>query len=253
MIAQTVRSGLIIAMTMVALGAGAARAQGVPQDRLAAELDRVAARLSVFLRESGVRTALLNRVEAAKEKVISLREALRAMLAEQPGVDAERILALVTQVQRLEATLERAGAPVARLDLKLPVPAHHGRLAGADTVYVVAAPLADESEVQTLIGFSGGERVTLDPAEPPTVPTLVVVPGESASLEPTYPLLTTPEPGDEENPRRVDDFVGVAQIRITDDHESWTSGNPEIYVQIVRTQTGSGIITSDSTTRRSIP
>ena len=57
-----------------------------------------------------------------------------------------------------------------------------------------------------------------------------------------YPLEEVTEPGKEVNPRRVDDFVGIAEIELSDDHESWVSGNAEIYAIIVRNQLGGGII-----------
>jgi hypothetical protein len=156
---------------------------------------------------------------------------------------ATRLAQLAGQVRQIETALEQAGAPVPRLDLKLPVSEHQGLLRTAETIYVLAAPLEDESEVETLRAYSNRQPVTLDVAEPPAIPTLVLIPGESESLDAEYPLEQRTEPAPELNPRRVDDFVGIPQILITDDHESWVSGNPEIYAMIVRLQLGGGSIT----------
>ena len=129
-----------------------------------------------------------------------------------------------------------------RLDLKLPVSEHQGLLRTAGTIYVLAAPLEDESEVETLRAYSNRQPVTLDAEEAPEIPTLVLIPAESKSLEADYPLEQRTEPGEEVNPRRVDDFVGIAEILITDKNEGVTSGNAEIYAIIVRNQLGGGNI-----------
>ena len=72
-----------------------------------------------------------------------------------------------------------------RLDLKLPVSEHQGLLRTAETIYVLAAPLEDESEVETLRAYSNRQPVTLDAAEPPAIPTLVLIPAKASPSMPS--------------------------------------------------------------------
>lgn len=238
------------AMAVAGLAAGSAPvfAQGTPSGRLEQMLDRFARQLSAVLAERQSRTFVVERIEASKTRVVALGELLSTALAASGTEGAPGLARLAAQVGRLESALERAGAPIPRLDLKLPVREHQALLASSETIYVLAAPLADESEVESLTAYANLEPVTLDPDEPPKIPTLVVIPAESESLEPTYPLRFSAEPGDEEDPRRVDDFVGIPKIWIADESEGWTSGDPEIYVITFRTQGGASF-----TTRRNLP
>ncbi len=238
------RVAMAIVLTTSLAGSATVWAQGAGPAGLSARLDGLAAQLSQYLSDQAARTAVLGRVRATKEGVVPMRDALGAALAQKSGRDAAAVHQLLAAVQRLEAELARAGAPVPRLDLKLPVPSHGEQLGTASTINVIAAPLADESEVQTVTAFVGAKRFVLDPAKPLPEPTLVIVPAESQLLEPSYPLSTSTDSTEEEHPRRVDDFVGVVKILIRDDHENAVSGKPEIYVQIFRSQGSSGTITS---------
>ena len=223
------------------LGSAPGQAQDMQRDRLSTMLDRFAAELSAVLAEPASRAFVVERIEASKTKIVAIGDLLSAALAQ--GREGASLVQLAAQVRRIETALARAGAPVPRLDLKLPVRDHRDLLGSSETIYVLAAPLADESEVEVLTAYANREPVMLDPKQPPSIPTLVVIPGESESLEPTYPLPVSAEPGDEENPRKVDDFVGVPRIWIADAHEGWSSGDPEIYLVTYRSQGGSGFFT----------
>jgi hypothetical protein len=233
-------AAVIVVASAIGIGLGPvqANAQSMERERLSQALDRLAVTLSGVLAESGPREFVVERIEASKTKVVAFGDLVAAA-----GAQGETGLAqLLVPVRQIETALGRAGAPFPRLDLKLPVKAHQDLLATATTIYVLAAPLEDESAVKRLRAYSNLRPVTLDVEEPPDVPVLVLIPGESKSLDADYPLEERTEPGKELNPRRVDDFVGIAEIELSDDHESWASGNAEIYAIIVRNQLGAGNI-----------
>ena len=156
----------------LALGTGPVHAQGMERERVSAALDRLAARLSAVLADSGSRAFVAGRMEASKTKVIALGELVSAA----GGEGATRLAQLAGQVRQIETALARAGAPVPRLDLKLPVPEHQGLLGTSATIYVLAAPLEDESEVETLRAYSNQQPVTLNAEEAPDIPMLVLIP-----------------------------------------------------------------------------
>jgi hypothetical protein len=130
--------------------------------------------------------------------------------------------------------MTKCGCPAARLNLKLPVESHLKSPADTTELFVAIAPLADEDEVDKVVAFSNGKRLRLDPATPPKTPTLVIVGDEPQSIDPGYPLPISKNPGREENPKRPDDYVGIPWIYLYNDSESWTCGDPEIYVRIMR-------------------
>ena len=183
--------GAVVAVSIVSVSA-TALAQDMPLDRLSASLDRLATRLALLLGEPATRALLLRQVEASKDKVVPLQEALGAALAQKPEPGSQALAGLAAQVQQIEAAMARGGMRVPRLDLSLPVPAHAGLLGTSETIYVVAGPLAEESEARTLTGYSKAERVTLDANQPPTVPTLVVGPAERESWSQPTPFRSPP-------------------------------------------------------------
>jgi len=163
-----------------------------------------------------------------------MRDFLAVAASKDLEKDGKHLINLATQVDQIEATMKDFGLPIPRLEVKLPVKAHRELLNESDEVYVAAVPLADESEVKSIIAYtSKGDRITLSADEPPRIPTFVITPAEEESLEPAHPLIKLDKPREEENPERVvDDYIGIPQIRITDDHENWWCGDPEIYVRI---------------------
>lgn len=221
-----------------ALGLGPDPAPQSQTDRLTANLEQVAADVSILLTQDKFRALLTSRIkESPRKNVLVLSEFLGGALAGGLEDGSGSLLALAGLVQRAEAQMGKCDLAIPRLEIKLPVRAHRDLLGNSNTVYVAAAPLAEESEVKSITAFSKGERITLDAHEPPTLPTLVVLPAETLSEEPTYPLMISAEPEPEKNPARVvDDYVGIPWIKITNDHESWVCGDPEIYVRILRWQ-----------------
>jgi hypothetical protein len=170
-----------------------------------------------------------------RKNIIVLRDFLTAAASKHRDKGGESLFNLALQVMQIEAAMKESGFSYPRLEVKLPVKGHRDSLAQSDTVYVAVAPLEDESQVQSVVAYNKGEQLALSVKEPPKIPTFVIAPAESDSVEPEPPLTISDKPRDEENPERVvDDFVGIPWILITDDHESWPCGDPEIYVKISR-------------------
>jgi hypothetical protein len=208
-------------------------------------LQSVGQALSAYLAaDAEGRAALVERLKSSPRKyIIVLRSFVEEQVKQEREQGADALALLAARVLDTEAAMKRSGLADARLDVKVPVEAHRDRLSQTATPYVAVTPLEDETRVKSLVAFLRGERLSLDAQSPPEVATLVVTPAESSSIDPAYPLRIVDEPDEaEEFPGRiVDDFVGIRWIRILDDHESWSSGDPEIYVRILRCSTGGGV------------
>ncbi len=234
----------ILCISFIACGTQAQTREHHDQTRrLETLLEGTAQALSEHIAaDADARAVLAERLKSSPRKyVIMLRRFLdeRVTLAREQGGDTLAVLA--ARVLEAEAAMRALGQADARLDLKLPVKAHRDRLSQTVTPYVGVVPSTDETHTKSIVAFREGKRVTLDAQVPPDVPTLIVTPAESSSTDPHYPLRIVDEPAeDEEFPGRiVDDFVGIRWIRLLDDHESWVSGDPELYVRITRCSGGS--------------
>lgn len=234
------------------------------RDRVAADLNHLAQELSVLVAQEQPRRQIAEKLSGAKQRALSLHLVLselgqakaeqqgRSTSAEQDAQQAnnssevrsskvaqeqgedQRMPAILETVRKIESVMMELGVATPRLDLKLPVAAHAKAIGEAAEVYVAVAPLEDEDQVRTVTAFAGGKQIALDAKTPPEVPTLVLVGAEPQSDDPGYPLPQAKEPGQEENPREVDDYVGLPWMFLFDDHESWPCGDPEIYVRIKR-------------------
>lgn len=203
--------------------------------KLSRQIESIAADFSSYLADNENRALLSAQIKAARRKYVMVMQDFLAVAASKDlEKGGEHLFNLAIQVDQVEATMKDFGLPIPRLEVKLPVKAHRELLNESEAVYVAAVPLVDESEVKSITAYtSKGDRITLSADEPPRIPTFVITPAEEESLEPEHPLIMSDKPGKEENPERVvDDFIGIPWIRITDDHESWPCGDPEIYVKI---------------------
>ncbi len=243
--------GVAIALAPPFLGADTVESSAPcplsPQaQQLSQQLETLAAELSSCLADNEARALLSTQVKAsARKNVVVLRDFLGAAAGQGPAKETDSFIQLRARVYDAEAAMKECRLPIPRLEIKLPVKAHLDLVNSSDTVYVAVAPLQDESEVKSITAFSKGERMTLDAAEPPKVPTFVIAPAESESADPDYPLKTSDKPGEEQDKAQVaDPFVGIIWIKITDDHESWTCGDPEIYVKIYRWDPSGTIVNS---------
>lgn len=232
--------GMLVAISIIGIGrwtVASGPAETDQRRQLYSDLEKLASEFSSFLTDSESRAFFTAQVDTSPRKnVLVLRDFLLGA-ARQEGLkeQAERILEMIGRVLEIEARLEAAGM-IPRVEAKLPVKGHRDLLVKSDIVYVVASPLLDETEVESLTGFRSGKALSLSPDKAPDIPTVVIVPAEVESLDPDYPIPTSREPSEETSAEQVvDDFVGIAKINISDDHETWWSKDPEIYVNIWQT------------------
>lgn len=212
--------------------------------KLERQLDRLAADVSTLLADNSHRATLAAQFKTAPRKnVIVLEEFLGASIKKNQTAirrgenvsSIESTFALAAMVSETQATMKTCGLSTTRLDIKVPVKGHLDLLGNSEAVYVLAAPTAEEGTLKSVTAYSNGKPISLSAEEPPKLPTVVILPAESESIDPDYPLLISAEEGEETNKDRVvDDFVGIARIWIDDDHENWWCGDPEIYVRVIR-------------------
>jgi hypothetical protein len=228
-------SSIAVAIMQFGPGVVPTRAQSKQHARLSADLEQVASELSAALEDRESRTFIAGQVTGSPRKnVICLADCVGDALKMKEKGD-ERLFGVAALIQQAEATMKECGGAGRRLEIKLPVAAHRDVVGRSDTVYVAVTPLADESEVKSITAYSKGEKISLSADEPPRVPTFVIAAAESESSEPTYPLQVSETEKDEQNKERVvDDFIGIANIWINNDHEPWYKGDPEIYVRVIR-------------------
>lgn len=217
-------------------------------------LERIASELSSFLADNEFRAFISAQFRASpKTNTIVLREAFAAAARQGLKEGDVRLFRLAVSVQEAETIMKHSPMPIPRIDLMLPVAAHRDLLQDSDTLYIAVAPLADESEVESITAYSNGDRLTLRANEPPGIPTFVVAPAETESLDPDYPLTISEEPQDEKNKDLiVDDFVGISWISISKDHEPWHKGDPEIEVRFRRWLTEPGVFKDNKVELKSV-
>ena len=242
MVRKSMIGAAVLALVGLLVGCALASSQSAKpaQDsRQTAELSRqiegIAADFSLYLADKENRAFFSAQIKAAPRKYLMvMRDFLAMAAARDREKGGELLFNLAMKVDQAEATMKEFGYPIPRIEVKLPVKAHREVLKNSRAVYVAAIPLEDETEVKSVTAHtSNGKRMALSPKKPPDIPTVVVGPAETASVEPTAPLVKAKKPGKEENPERVvDDYVGLPYLLITDKSEGWTCGDPEIYVRI---------------------
>lgn len=125
------------------------------------------------------------------------------------------------------------------LDIYFPVRDHRKKWTGNDDILVAFSPVDDEENVAEVVAYSvkSGERVSLDTEVPPETPVLVIAPEEHETHAAEPPPFPTDEgavegpvpPGAPPKGSPADPYFGVRYLRIDDDKEPWTRGDPEIY------------------------
>ncbi|MFQ5652398.1 MAG: hypothetical protein ACE5IY_20905 [bacterium] len=225
---------------LIPFGCNDAKSEDRQLKQISFNLERLAAELSIYAADPETRAFLTAQIQTSpKKSVVVLQYFLAKALEKEGGEVAEkRIFEMMGRLERTEEMMRKYGARIPKVNLDIPVRTHRDLLKSAKEVYVAVAPLVDESDVKSIVGYSNGKRLTLSPDEPPQILTLVVKPAETDPMDPEYPLDFSQEPGDEEDPTRiVDEMVGILRILITDDNESWWLGDPEIQVEIERVLT----------------
>lgn len=228
------------AIGLLVINITSAIAQPTPENdefnELAEQVEELAVELSVLFSENGTLALVSEQFQASpKTDTLILRDVLATIARQQEETETEQVFRLAATVQHIETRMSELGAPVPRLDLTLPVATHRELLSTSDEVFVVAAIFIDDDDLESITAYLQGEQTTLNLDEMPEVPTFVISPADTENLDPDYPLTVVQEPRDEENPEQVvDDFVGLPYILITNDHEPFTCGSPEIYVHFRR-------------------
>jgi hypothetical protein len=204
--------------------------------QLSRQLESIAETLSTSLTTREFRLFAANQLGASpKRNAIALEDFIAVAARQGPRNNVEGLFTLARRAQDAESMMRGAAMPMPRLDLELPVDTYRSMLQTSESVYVAVDPLVDEIEAESITAFSDGRRITLSADTPPDLPTIVIKPAEMESLEPTYPLPFSEQPEEEARQGRItDDFVGIPQILITNDHEPWYRGNPEIIVRYRR-------------------
>ena len=211
-----------------------------------AELDKMAKDLAASLSHPGFRGHLKSEIAKSKnrENILEFEKFLGkakgrkemppglAKMKDDVGKANGRIKAL--KIWDLEG-----------FDLYFPVKEHLRKWKGKDDLYVAYSPYTDESAVSEIYAYSvkTGEKFSLDPKNPPTEPVLIIAPEEHENHDiMEMPELEEPLPPDERaidgdfSPKKIEtEFEGNSRlkfkfIKIYDDHEPWTRGDPEIYM-----------------------
>jgi hypothetical protein len=198
---------------------------------MSADLDRLAQELSALLTEAAVREVFVDRISSASKRTVRLGEILGELRRRDRPAPQDDVLE--DAVFRIESEMKEWGLASPWLDIELPVEAHLQSLAAGD-ITVAVAPLADEEHVEEIVAYARGEELRLDPLTAPEGATFVLTAHELQPGDPRDPaaFATLPEP--RTKPRTVDDYVGIPWIYLYDDHESWTEGDPEVYVLVRR-------------------
>lgn len=123
------------------------------------------------------------------------------------------------------------------VDIYFPVKEHREKWKGeSDMLVAITPPDIDDSEYAAITAYSvlTGEKLNLDPVTPPDTPTLVIGIKERlpADLSTIQPVPLTEVNNDNFAIQVTRQYLGIPQLRILNDHEPWTRGDPEIYVLI---------------------
>lgn len=205
------------------------------RELIAPDLDRLAQDLSRIVAESNLRDSIVKHVLESKGRTLGLGQLIADLKSREGGREGGELARLDESVRKIESLMSTTRLESPQLNLKIPVARHAEALAGrVGEVYVAIAPLADEKDQESITAYSKGESIRLDPAAPPEVPTLVIAGDEPHATDPGYPIATANDAGKEDNPRVVDDYIGIPMIYMYNDHESWTCGDPEVYVRVKR-------------------
>jgi hypothetical protein len=225
-----------------------------PNNSLSQQMEDIAATLSSFLADKQNRAFLFAQMKAAgKTHSIELGNVLAAVEKQGHLKGGERLNTLAENILKTETALKNTKAAVPRLDLVVPAETNRSLLETADAINVAVAPLTDEGGVQSIPAYANGKRLVqgLSALKAPDVPTLVIGPAERESItfdsegsleeEVTSNMLAGTAFDQPKSLSTGEDLVGIPNILITNDHEPWYKGDPEIYVHFRRWKTATGV------------
>ena len=234
-------TGILLAIIITYLpGCSESKAENEQILEITANLEKLAKELSIYVADAESRKFLVSQIQKfPKKSSVVLQHFLGKASQETNNAKQEEVFwRMMSEVEQTENMMRNYGANIPRIDLDVPVKAHRDLLETADKLYIAVSPLIDERDVKSIVGFSNGERITFSPDKAPEILTLVIKPAEYEYFDPEYPLEFSEETTDDEKSNRiVDEMIGIFRILITNDHESWVDGDPEIYVKIRRVET----------------
>ena len=122
------------------------------------------------------------------------------------------------------------------VDVYFPARDHRDKWTGSDDVLVGVGTLNGEAETIKAYSVKTQQSLSLSTTEPPASPVIMVSPCEHDSHEAPPPLETSDVPQSKsETPKEgKNSYLQTSYFKITNDHEPWTSGDPEIYVLVVQ-------------------
>jgi hypothetical protein len=192
------------------------------RDTPAAARERLAQRIALALADDAFRARLKRELDHSpvRENKLHFQRYLSAAHAR-----AAEDLARITGEGNVAVTRDARRAP--ELELYLPVPAH--RAAWTGDARILVATTADER--QPPVAFSPrGERRVLDPATPPDIPVLALVPVETDfDRAPEARLLGGPSGGPPPPPAGL----YMTRSHLVESFEGWMKGAPEIEVHML--------------------
>jgi len=204
----------------------------------------VAREVADLLREPATRNFVYSAIKSSRnrENIVVLHDVLRRASTE-PSLkqQSKRFDGLLATVEKVRKELRSLGVSddFASFDLYMPVKDHLSKWSGDDHLLVAAVPFGDESKLPSVTAFSVRDQksIKLSQKDIPSIPTLVIVGEEHPSHERTHPPVTQrTEPSDDEpngsEPTKRNSYIGIRWLKLINDHEPWTRGDPEIYVLV---------------------
>ena len=147
------------------------------------------------------------------------RGTIASHMATKMKSSADEVLQLVKSIPNLEFSL----------------PMHYSKWDGQGRLLVTFAPLRDESEVTELIAFdASGKKVILSAVEVPDDPTLVLAIDEDVEYR-NVDVVSLAKVADCGEGFHLE----ITSFILSNDHEPWYKGDPEIYVKVQRNGSGS--------------
>jgi len=215
--------------------------------QLSRQVEEIASNLSSFLARKENRKLLLSQMKTAgKTSTIELGDVLSTVRGQARQMGTDQLSKLMENISQAEVAMKDAKMAIPRLDLVVPCGISQAMLEGSDLMYVAIAPLEDESKVKSIAAYVDGKRLSQDLSanEAPKVPTIVIGGAErytisseltAAKTESVVASALAVTAADVPKSAAVSgDLVGIPRILITNDHEPWYKGDPEIYVKIRR-------------------
>jgi len=222
--------------------------------QLSRQVEVIAADLSSFLARKENRKLLLSQMKAAgKTRTIELVDVLSTVRGQARQTGGDQLSKLMENISQTEVAMKAAKMAIPRLDLVVPGDMQQEMLQGSDLIYVAIAPLEDESKVRSIPAYADGKRLSQDLSadEAPKVPTIVIGAAERNTITSELSAARTESvaastlafaTADVPKSAAVSgDLVGIPRILITNDHEPWYKGDPEIYVKIRRWIKSTGV------------